>query len=229
VGGRDRRHARARHARAVVAPDGAETQLAFAALIDLCDELDTEGLAVPQRWALDVALLRVRPGGTPPEPHAIALGFLNLLRRLAEREPVLVAIDDVQWLDEPSAGVLSFAARRIAGERVAFLLARRPGRGETPLASIHRSLARSVVKTRGGAAVWLERRPAAFGPGERPLNGRSGVVNVRWRSAVSWPDSRRVCEVVIGWRCRRQAAAGCARMRASARMKSCCQGQRAGR
>ena len=40
---------------------------------------------------------------------------------------VLVAIDDIQWLDAPSAEALAFAARRLDGEPVGFLLARRPG------------------------------------------------------------------------------------------------------
>ena len=108
-------------------PTGAEAQLAFAAMIDLCDGLDTGGLPAPQRAALDVALLRTPPADTPPEPHAIALGFLNLLRGLAEEQPVLVAVDDVQSLDDPSADGIAFAARRLAGEPVSFLLARRPG------------------------------------------------------------------------------------------------------
>ena len=113
-------------------PTGAEAQLSFAALIDLCDGLDTSGLPAPQRSALDVALLRARPTTAPPEPHAIALGFLNALRALADRDPVLVAVDDVQALDPQSADVLAFTARRLAGEPVAFLLARRPG-NPTPL------------------------------------------------------------------------------------------------
>jgi DNA-binding CsgD family transcriptional regulator len=108
-------------------PTGAEAQLAFAAMIDLCDGLDTSGLPAPQRSALDVALLRTPPADTPPEPHAIALGFLNALRALAEQQPVLVAVDDVQSLDDPSADAIAFAARRLAGEPVSFLLARRPG------------------------------------------------------------------------------------------------------
>src|SRR5215208_4555493 len=58
---------------------------------------------------------------------AISVGFLNALRALADEEPLLVAIDDVQWLDEASAEAIAFAARRLDGEAVAFLLARRPG------------------------------------------------------------------------------------------------------
>ena len=40
---------------------------------------------------------------------------------------MLVAIDDVQWLDRPSSDALSFASRRLGDERVGFLLAKRPG------------------------------------------------------------------------------------------------------
>ena len=74
-----------------------------------------------------MALLRAEPEGAPPEPHAIALGFLNTLRALAAREPLLVAIDDVQWLDPPSADALDFVVRRLEGEPVGFLLAKRLG------------------------------------------------------------------------------------------------------
>ena len=104
-------------------PNAAEARHSFAALIDLLDCVDTAGLAGPQRAALDAALLRAAPEAEPPEPHAIRLGALNALRGLG---PLLVAIDDVQWLDASSADALAFAARRLDGAR--FLLARRPGR-----------------------------------------------------------------------------------------------------
>jgi DNA-binding CsgD family transcriptional regulator len=121
--------ARARGLRVLSARgSSAEAQLSFSALIDLCDEVGSEDLAdlaAPQRTALEVALLRAEPRGAPPSAHAIALGFRNLLRSLAARGPVLVAVDDVQWLDAPSLEVLSFAARRLDDERVAFLMARR--------------------------------------------------------------------------------------------------------
>jgi DNA-binding CsgD family transcriptional regulator len=112
-------------------PSGAEAQLSFSTLIDLCDGIDTsalDGVPAPQRSALDVALLRTEPTETPPEPHAIALGLMNALRTLAAGERLLVAIDDIQWLDAPSADALAFAARRLEGDAVAFLLAKRPGR-----------------------------------------------------------------------------------------------------
>ena len=111
-------------------PSRAEAQLSFAALIDLFDGVETGALAVPlpQRAALEVALLRAQPSGAPPPPHAIALGFLNAVRALARGGRLAVAIDDVQWLDPPSADALAFAVRRLKAEPFVFLLARRPGR-----------------------------------------------------------------------------------------------------
>ena len=109
---------------ATASPSGAEAQLSFAALIDLCDGLETDGLPAPQRTALEVVLLRREPDRAPPEPHAIGLAVRHVL---AAHAPILVAVDDLQWLDPPSADALAFAARRLAAEPVGFLLARRPG------------------------------------------------------------------------------------------------------
>jgi DNA-binding NarL/FixJ family response regulator/tetratricopeptide (TPR) repeat protein len=108
----------------------AEARLSFAALIDLCDcipEDAFDALPAPQRSALDIALLRAEPGAVAPRPGAISLGFLNVLRELASEGPVVIAIDDDQWLDSPSAETLVFAARRLLREPVAFLIARRRG------------------------------------------------------------------------------------------------------
>jgi DNA-binding CsgD family transcriptional regulator len=109
----------------VARPTGAETQHSFAALADLFDGVDITALPAPQRSALDVALLRAAPTGAPPSAYAIALGVLNALR---DDGPLVVALDDVQWLDGPSAQALTFAARRLEDAPVRFLLARRPGR-----------------------------------------------------------------------------------------------------
>ncbi len=112
----------------------AEAGLPFAALADLVEGVAPDAataLPGPQRHALDVATRRADPGGVAPDPLAISAGFLNLLRAAAESGPLLVAIDDVQWLDPSSAGSLLFAARRVANQgdgRIRFLLCRRPGR-----------------------------------------------------------------------------------------------------
>ena len=55
----------------------------------------------------------------------MAFAFLSALRTLAQRQRVLLAIDDVQWLDAPSLAMLRYALPRLEGEPVAALLAAR--------------------------------------------------------------------------------------------------------
>ncbi len=91
----------------------------FAALGDLVDDLGPaalERLAAPQRRALEVALLRAE--GAPVDARAVGVALLELLRGAAARHPVLIAIDDLQWLDGPSANALDFALRRLHDEPV---------------------------------------------------------------------------------------------------------------
>jgi DNA-binding CsgD family transcriptional regulator len=110
-------------------PAEAEAELAYAAVGDLLQEVLPEAareLPAPQRRALRVALLLDDAGGPPPEPRAIAVALLSALRVLSSSSPVLIAIDDVQWLDPSSAAALAFAARRLRAEPVALLLSRRP-------------------------------------------------------------------------------------------------------
>src|SRR4051794_15329840 len=102
-----------------VRPHAAEAGLAFAGLIDLCDGVGAGAFAElprPQRRALELALLRVEPaaGEPEPEPHAIALGLRGVLRALAAERPVVLAVDDIQWLDRGSTEALLFAVRRLA-------------------------------------------------------------------------------------------------------------------
>jgi DNA-binding CsgD family transcriptional regulator len=114
----------------------AEAQLAFAALGDLLDGVLAEVLAQlpePRRHALAVALLLEPPGKQPPEPGAVALAFLDALRMLARTRPVVVAIDDVQWLDVASTASLEFVARRLRDDNVSLLLACRRENGRAAL------------------------------------------------------------------------------------------------
>jgi DNA-binding NarL/FixJ family response regulator len=146
---------------------GADTRLSFAGLIDLLDGIGDEefaGLPPPQRRALEVALYRAEPTDGPPEAHAIALGLLNVVRSLTARRPVLVALDDVQWLDRASEDALAFAAARLHDEQVAFLLARRPG---TP-SELERALVRTVPER-------LEVKAASLDAVRRILSQRLGL------------------------------------------------------
>jgi hypothetical protein len=119
---------------------GPEPGSAYEALADLLEDLPADALAsvpVLQRHALEVALRRTEPGGgDPPAPRGVALGLLGAVRRLVTDAPVLIAVDDVQWLDPETAETLDFLARRVGDARVRFLLAERTGARAEPVLAV---------------------------------------------------------------------------------------------
>ena len=107
-------------------PTGVEATMSFAALSDLTAALPPEAyeeLPAPQQRALDVALLRADPGPDALDGRAVSVGLLTLVRELAAAAPVLIAVDDAQWLDEATADALTFVVRRLEDERVGVLAA----------------------------------------------------------------------------------------------------------
>jgi DNA-binding CsgD family transcriptional regulator len=102
-----------------------EMELPFAAVQQLCgtmgDQLDL--LPAPQRSALGVAF-GLQPGSNP-DRLLVSLAVLSLLSQVAERQPLLCVVDDAQWLDQASAEVFEFVARRLFAESVALLFALR--------------------------------------------------------------------------------------------------------
>lgn len=105
-----------------------EAQLPFAALhqlvLPVLDRIDR--LPAPQRTAL-LAAFGMTEDAEAPDRFLIALAVLELLSDTAEHAPLLVVVDDAQWLDQSSAGVLGFVARRVEHEPVGVLLAIRDG------------------------------------------------------------------------------------------------------
>jgi DNA-binding CsgD family transcriptional regulator len=102
----------------------AEASFSFAGLSELLAPVLEEAaplLAPPRLRALEVALLLAEPGDVAPDAHAIGLAVLDVLRCLSEQKPVLVGIDDMQWLDTASASVLQIALRRLRQEPIGFL------------------------------------------------------------------------------------------------------------
>jgi DNA-binding CsgD family transcriptional regulator len=79
----------------------------------------------PQRGALEEALA-LRPARAR-DRFAIGAATLSLLAAYAEQVPLLVLVDDAQWIDGSSAEALLFAFRRLAADRVAVLLSVRDG------------------------------------------------------------------------------------------------------
>jgi DNA-binding NarL/FixJ family response regulator len=104
-----------------------ESEIAFAALDQIVRPLlgHLDEIPPPQAAALRTAL-GLGDGAEPPR-FLIAVAVLSLLAAGAESEPLLVVIDDAQWLDEASAQALTFAARRLEAEGIAAVFAAREG------------------------------------------------------------------------------------------------------
>ncbi|GAA3301398.1 AAA family ATPase [Dactylosporangium vinaceum] len=112
----------------------AEADLPYLALVDLFDGAPDASDLLPAhlRAALDGALLRSALPATPHDQLAVRLAVLELFRALAADRPILLILDDVQWIDEPSAGVLRFVSRRLGEVPVKVLAAERVPDGGAP-------------------------------------------------------------------------------------------------
>ena len=114
-------------------PIEAETRLSYAALGDLLEPILEEALPSlpePQRLALEVALLRSPSSGARADQRAVSLAVLGCLRSVASTSPVVVAVDDIQWMDLPSARVLQFVVRRLKDEQIGLITAARGARAD---------------------------------------------------------------------------------------------------
>ncbi|MEU4419958.1 AAA family ATPase [Actinoplanes sp. NPDC024001] len=102
-----------------------EMELAYATLHQLCAPLLDRVPHLPdlQREALETIFgMRSAP---PPERFLVGLAVLNLLADASEHRPLLCLLDDAQWMDQASARVLGFVARRLLAESVALVFSTR--------------------------------------------------------------------------------------------------------
>jgi DNA-binding CsgD family transcriptional regulator len=165
-------------------PAESETTLSYAALGDLLASASDgigEEVPAPQRHALDVALLRDTPAAGPVDRRAVGAGTVAALRAAARDAPVVLAIDDVQWLDQPSAHAVEFALRRLQTEPVVVLAtARAATRGDRiDLGLTEERLLRILVE------------PLAVDALQRMLQHRFG-------DGISWPALARLAEASGG-------------------------------
>lgn len=124
-------------------PGESEVGLSFAALTDLFADVGDAVLdALPevQRRGLDAALLRTEPGQRAPDRRILSTAVVSVLTELCRSAPTLVAVDDVQWLDAPSASALEFAMRRVGDRHVGFLMSLRTSGGSHALPGVDRAL-----------------------------------------------------------------------------------------
>jgi DNA-binding CsgD family transcriptional regulator len=121
--------ARERSLRVLVSrPAETERTLPNVVLGDLLGDLSPELLAAlppPRRRAVEAALLLRDRAGSPVDPRTLGVAIVTLLPLLADRRPLVLAIDDDQWMDPSSAATLEFALRRLADQPLLLLLSRR--------------------------------------------------------------------------------------------------------
>jgi DNA-binding CsgD family transcriptional regulator len=109
-------------------PAEAEAAFSFVGLADMIGGVLPDVLPQlprPQRRALEAALALSESEGPPAEEGVVVFAFLSTLRKLAVDNRLLLAIDDVQWLDGPSQAMLRFALARLEAEPVAAILTAR--------------------------------------------------------------------------------------------------------
>jgi hypothetical protein len=139
-----------------------ESEIAFAGLQELCGPVLglVERLPGWQRAVLAGALALGPP--VPGDPLAVRAATLSLLAIAAEAAPLLVVVDDAQWLDPASAEALAFAARRLDSERTVALFAVRDGEPsafdhtglrELNVPGLDESSAREVLADRSSQAI----------------------------------------------------------------------------
>ncbi|MCW2986464.1 MAG: transcriptional regulator, LuxR family, partial [Conexibacter sp.] len=104
-----------------------EARLPFAGLHQLLRPVRARAVALPavQRAALDAAFGLTRD--VAPEPFRIAMAALDLVAEVATDDPVLLVVEDAQWLDRPTSDALAFLARRIESDPIILLAATRDG------------------------------------------------------------------------------------------------------
>ena len=139
----------------VVRARGVETEASvpFVGLVDLLTPLAALVTDLPARQSEALrSALAIGPT-QPVDRLAVLVGAFNLLCAAADEQPLLALVDDAHWLDAASAEAIGFAARRIAADRIALVIATRTrGHGELPsviLRPLSADQARELLERRG--------------------------------------------------------------------------------
>ncbi|MGP3958067.1 AAA family ATPase [Nonomuraea sp. 3N208] len=173
----------------------AELPLAFGGLhqllsplLDLLPELPEE-----QATALRSAL-GLSTASTADLPVRVAA--LSLLRRAAQEIPLLVVVDDLQWLDRASAGVVLFAARRLDGLPIGLLAAQRESEGAVEIRELPR-IALLGLADEAASALLDEQGWGSPGPARRAIVAAVGGNPLALEEVVRLGDPSEVAEQIV--------------------------------
>ncbi|MCT7661830.1 helix-turn-helix transcriptional regulator [Mycobacterium deserti] len=164
----------------------AESVLAYSSLADLLGDLDDDDFAAlppPQRIAIDQVLLRGDADGLVCDQRAVAAAFVSVIERLAEISAVLMAIDDLQWLDLPSAHIVSSAVRRLPAPVGVLATVRTETQAAEPRMSLELCEPEKVRHLRVGALS---------------AGALHAVLSERLGRSFSRPKMRQICDVSGG-------------------------------
>jgi DNA-binding CsgD family transcriptional regulator len=176
-----------------------EADVSYAGLNELlwAETASLQVLDRDQAVALETAL--GRRVSTPPDRLVVAEAVRSLLRQAAQVRPLLLVVDDLQWLDRASAAVLGLVARRLAGSRVGLLGALRPAAGffersrldEHQLAPLTDEQSAKLLDTRfPGLAPHVRRHVLAVAQGNPlALLELPGVLAEGGRDKPPWPSA----------------------------------------
>lgn len=114
------------YAVALCQPSRTEAELSYAGLVTLLGELGLDAVAAlpaPQARVLRT-VARIEDSVEPVDRLSLCLATVAVVRGVAAESPLLLAVDDVQWLDPPTVRALDFLVRRLAGSRVRIVMVR---------------------------------------------------------------------------------------------------------
>src|SRR4051794_17942476 len=168
-------------------PAESEMWLSFSGLADLMENVPEHLLAaLPelQRDALDAALLKRVSPQTGAYRRALLTGVTAVIRRMADTCPVVIAVDDLQWLDASTAEVLAYLSRRVTGSPVVLLATTRNSPGQPLPAGLDQGVGTERVHY------------LPLGPLSRPELYQ--VVRGSTELTVAWPELLRLHEASDG-------------------------------
>lgn len=142
-----------------------ESDIPFANLADVFRPVHSVLAEIPQRQAAALASVLAIGPPAPADRFAVAVAALSTFGALAGRGPLVVTVDDAQWVDRASLDVLTFVARRLEAEGVVMIFAMREGAAGSPVPQLDH-----FPRMRLGGLDDVAARQLVRGSATRPLS-----------------------------------------------------------